>query len=111
MRKENCRRAAAFASALARILRDDRARREWLWLRAREKEDDESLRCLERADRDLPSRMAACDAEVGAIDDPRARKEAYGRLLDERLPRFNDVDCGCRECARKPAGAGATGGS
>jgi hypothetical protein len=86
-------------SAVGDILGDDRKRREWLWLRAHEKDDAKSIEALERADPRLPARMFASALEVEAMDDPRDRKAAYGRMLDERLPFLDDRPCGCSACA------------
>lgn len=84
-----------------RFVGDDRRRREWLWLRAREKEDVTSLESLARADPELPARMRAIDDELGKLVDARERREAYGRALDERTPRMPEVACACASCAAR----------
>ena len=52
-----CRRAGALVAALDRIARDPTARRELLWLRAKEKDDLETVRSLERLDPGLGERL------------------------------------------------------
>src|SRR5687768_726285 len=94
-----CRRVAAFNREMSRVLGDGKARREWLWLRAREKEDDPTLEVLTRGDPDLPSRMRVIDDVLGSISDPRKRREAYGRLLDLRSPDVSPVSCACASCS------------
>ena len=88
----------AFIRELMRKLGDERSRREWLWLRAREKEDLMTLDLLAKADADLPARMRAIDDELGAIADARERRQAYARLLDERSPDVPAVVCACTAC-------------
>ena len=66
------------------LCKDPDARRELLWLRAKEKEDDESLRSLERVDPTLRGRLADVARRVEAEDDDRERSEAWGREWDER---------------------------
>jgi hypothetical protein len=103
VKETRCRRADAFVRMLEETIRDDRARREWLWLRAREKEDIGSIDSLARADPELPRRMAERDAELSAIADARERREAAGRMLDERVPDTDLIPCDCPECARTPS--------
>lgn len=105
MTAASCKRDEAYLRAFRALVEDPRARREWLWLRAREKDDAESLECLARADPELPARMAAIDAEFGAIADPRARREAYGRKLDLRSAHLESrrVACDCEDCRRADA--------
>ena len=72
--------------AVEGIAADDLARRELLWLRAKEKEDEVLARDLERADPGLVSRLseAGCDLEGCADEEPRDRRERFGRLWDDR---------------------------
>src|SRR5688572_8555448 len=79
-----CRRLDAEMAALERICHDDRARRELLWLRAKENGDDWSLRDLETLDPDVRQRVAPLEAllDPRAIETDRGRREAYGRLWD-----------------------------
>jgi hypothetical protein len=72
---------------LAKVIGDDRARRELLWLRAKEKEDERSVRDLERVDPDLLDRLrsAGCDLEDHAAEHPRDRRERFARLWHERF--------------------------
>ena len=97
-RTERCRRMTAFIRELLRKLGDERLRGEWLWLRAREKDDARSLELLAGGDPELPARMRSIDAELGAIADARERRQAYGRLLDERSPDVPAVVCACDAC-------------
>lgn len=97
-----CSRVAALMSAIGAILRDDRKRREWLWLRAHEKNDEATIEALERADPRLPARLAVTVLGVEAMGDPHDRRAAYGRILDESLPWLDDTPCACNACA--PAG-------
>jgi hypothetical protein len=73
--------------AYARMIENDHARRELLWLRAQEKEDEWSMRDLERVDPDLVDRLraAGCDVEEHPGELPRERSERFGRFYDERL--------------------------
>src|SRR5262245_8032580 len=100
MEKQTCRREEAWVEAIHRITSDDKARREWLWIRAHEKEDRWSIRSLERADRGLRARMTQREdyKEAKAIEDPRARREAFGRMLDRMYPEDDDVPCDCPRC-------------
>jgi hypothetical protein len=86
--------------ALGLMANDDRARRAWLWLRAREKEDDETLACLERGEPGLAERMSEHDARAARFEDPRRRREAYGRMMDELVLEVARLSCGCAACAR-----------
>jgi len=81
------------------LLRDDRKRREWLWLRARMKEDWPSIESLERAEPKLREGMAALDAALQGIHDERERTEAYGRALDVMSLDPERLACECPACA------------
>jgi hypothetical protein len=72
-------------AGLERLCADDESRREWLWLRAQEKDDQKSIRILERADPGLRGRMADVREEVESLRLPRLRRRAYGRLQDELM--------------------------
>ncbi len=76
-------------SALSRIVENDHARRELLWLRAMEKDDTDSARDLERVDPGIPGRLRADGVDITVHDDelPRARRERFGRLFDECFQR------------------------
>jgi hypothetical protein len=97
---EPCSRLAAFMTAMGDLLADDRKRREWLWLRAREKDDEAAIQDLERVDPRIPARLADSVRSAEALGDPRERRKAYGRMLDERLPWPSDDDppCACPSC-------------
>src|SRR5688572_12307426 len=83
MTTQPCRMGEAWIRAMVLMCEDDLSRRAWLWLRAREKEDDEALECLERGEPGLRARMAPYDARAQAIDDPRKRRLEYARMMDE----------------------------
>jgi hypothetical protein len=70
---------------LQKLMADDHARRELLWLRAKEKEDDITARDLERVDPELVRRLRDAGADVSERDyeGARERRERYGRLHDE----------------------------
>ena len=55
---------------------DAPARREWLWLRAMEKQDHDAARNLERVD---PALLDRLERVYGDLQEP----QDYGRLLDE----------------------------
>jgi len=69
-----------------RIVRDDRARRDLLWLRAQEKEDGESIESLERVDPGLRARMEKLmrDTRPDLIEDRRERSAAFAELWHRR---------------------------
>jgi hypothetical protein len=70
-----------------RICSTPRLRRELLWLRAKEKEDEESVESLERTDPDLRNRMTRLLDERGisSMTDPERRRQALRDLWDERF--------------------------
>ncbi len=72
---------------LERACAEDETRRDLLWLRAQEKEDDESIESLERVDPGLRARMRAFMAETrpDLIEDPRQRRQAFARLWHRRF--------------------------
>jgi len=65
------------------ICQDDGARRELLWLRAKQKGDAEVVSLLEGVDPDLVERMREVERAIGDEPDVRRRYEAYGRAWDE----------------------------
>ena len=98
--------------AIAALINDPIARRELLWLRAKEKGDDWSLQALEIADPDLRCRMAQIEKEllpVGVdVETDRERSKAYGRAYDCHYERLVDAfvqrhsseaTCAARSCA------------
>jgi hypothetical protein len=90
--------------ALVRICDDAEARRELLWLRAMEKDDEESARDLERIDPGLLARMMPLVEEYlergNELDGWRERREGYGQLHDERF-RYHALRLGCGREARR----------
>ncbi len=99
MKRTACRCAAAWAAALERLCLDDRARREWLWLRAQEKGDEASSAALERADPHLARRMAALRGAAEALPAPELRREAYALVMEQLLAtqavELDAVECPC----------------
>jgi hypothetical protein len=98
MTSEPCRMGEAWIKALGLMVNDDLSRRAWLWLRAREKDDEESMEYLERAEPGLRARMAAYDEQAQAFDDPRQRREAYGRMMEKLTLEVSHVVCDCANC-------------
>jgi hypothetical protein len=100
----DCRRDAALAAALDRIARDPAARRELLWLRAKEKDDLETVRSLELVDPGLGERLRPCVQKL-LVDEgtcSRDRQDAYARFWTERVgfhaPELAAVTCDCPSC-------------
>lgn len=89
-----------------RIVEHETARRELLWLRAREKRDLASIRSLQRADAELAVRMRAYERSALQVEDPDARVDAFRELHDETFAHWasvlmGDTDpCFCRRCAK-----------
>jgi hypothetical protein len=104
--RSKCRRIEAEIAALERICGDDRARRELLWLRAKEKGDDWCVRDLERVDPDIPRRLAALEALLDPrdIETDRGRREAYGRLWNQcyegHAGSTDHIPCDCTSCIK-----------
>jgi hypothetical protein len=80
----------AFVAAYDKVVRDPRARRELIWLRAKEKDDDESVRSLERADPGLRARMRPLEETLSPheFEISHGRREAYGRLFDQLFEHY-----------------------
>jgi hypothetical protein len=101
MSRKNCRCAAAWAAAMERLCLDERARRQWLWLRALERDDEASAGALERDDPELRGRMAAIREEVERVPAPDLRREVYELIMDQLLAShagaLDGVDCPCPE--------------
>jgi hypothetical protein len=72
-----------------RIVRNVDARRELLWLRAKEKEDDEAAFDLERIDPGIIERLRAsgADIEERQSEGSRERRDRYGLAYDECFER------------------------
>lgn len=83
--------APNFATVIDRICRDPTLRRQFLWLRAQEKDDMETVRDLEAVDPALSRRMASLEAEFEArgnhLGTPDARRRGFGQMQDELLER------------------------
>jgi hypothetical protein len=71
---------------LEELIADPRARRELLWLRAKEKGADGDARDIERVDPDIVARLRAAgfDVDERPDDEHRGRRERFGRMMDER---------------------------
>ena len=70
---------------LRRITHDAELRRDLLWLRAQEKDDEESRASLERVDPQLRQRMEIllADTRPDRMEDPRERRREYVRLWQQ----------------------------
>jgi len=79
------------ATILESICEDPALRRQFLWLRAREKGDLETARDLEGVDPTLSRRVAELQAEYiargGRLDTPQEQREGFGRMQDELFER------------------------
>ena len=77
------------ASVLERIASDPAIRRELLWLRAKEKFDEETAKDLEKVEPGLRDRMAALVDDFVArgnrLDTPAEQRDGFGRLEGERF--------------------------
>jgi hypothetical protein len=73
------------AHVLRNMSEDPCARRELLWLRAKEKGEDEHARDLEQVDPQITERLRAAGLDAGerSGESPAERRERYGRLWDE----------------------------
>lgn len=95
--------------AFERMNRDAAARREMLWLQAMIKGERREARELEALEPKLRRRIAPVvsrhwRAERRARADPKAERELYEAIWDERLDhhiaRFAGKACSCPECVR-----------
>jgi len=73
-----------YVRAIELACSSDNLRRELLWLRAMEKQDEEQARDLESVDPELVSRLAEVVARAEGLN-PRAARELFGRAQDERM--------------------------
>lgn len=84
---------------MERLCLDERARREWLWLRARERDDEATTGALERDDPQLRRRMTAIREAVEGIGAPALRREVYELIMDQLLAShagaLDGVECPC----------------
>jgi hypothetical protein len=72
------------AEIIRMMCEDTTTRRELLWLRAKEKEDHETVADLERIDPNLAERMRDVEATIGDELDDRKRREAYAQAWHQR---------------------------
>ena len=85
-----------------KVVADPEARRELLWLRAKEKGYDDDARDIERIDRGVVERLRAAGFAVDVRPDDvrRGRRERFGQMMDERqeqhMERFR------REAEKRP---------
>ncbi len=78
---------------LEKIVADADARRELLWLRAHEKEDEDEARALERTDPGIVARLKAAGFDIGDDPDevPRMRRERFARLWHDCYDRHAEA--------------------
>jgi hypothetical protein len=69
---------------IEQILTNSHARRELLWLRAKEDGADDDAAVLERLDPAIATRLAASGLDVRELagEPPHQRRERFGRLFD-----------------------------
>jgi hypothetical protein len=74
------------ANIFEKLIADSHARRELLWLRAKERGDERDAREIERVDPSVVARLRAAgfDVDVGADDERGGRRERFGRMMDQR---------------------------
>lgn len=74
-----------------KLIADPHARRELLWLRAKEKGNEGDARDIERVDPGVVARLreAGFDVDVG-LDERRSLRERFGRMMDERQRQHMD---------------------
>ena len=75
-----------------KLISDPQARRELLWLRAKEKGDHGDARDIERVDPGVVARLrvARFDVDVRPDDEHRGRRERFGCMMDERQEQHMD---------------------
>jgi hypothetical protein len=85
-------REPKFATVVDGICRQPTLRRQFLWLRAQEKDDMETVRDLEAVDPALSSHMAALvaafEARGNRLDTPDERRRSFGRMQDELFEQY-----------------------
>jgi protoheme ferro-lyase len=85
--------------AVERVWRHTRARRELLWLRAMESQDQFIINLLEQADATLRARMTALLEARGlpTPDDPRCRDAVYAAFWEEHFSELTAAASAGRE--------------
>ncbi len=97
---------------IRKLVAHDDARRELLWLRAREKQDRSSIRSLQRADAALAARMREYEKPALEEHDPRARVRAFQVLHDETYEHWARIltgapgSCPCGRCRQETSDLG-----
>lgn len=84
--------------ALEHVVADAQARRELLWLRAKEKGDAWTISDLKRADPEIEERLQAAQ---GPFDDQADFGRLYDQCLDRHLRRFTNRKSVARQRARR----------
>lgn len=84
--------------ALEHVVADAEARRELLWLRAREKGDDWTIRDLKRVDPGIEERLRVAQ---GPFDDAADFGQMYDDCLERHLRRFSSRKSLARHRARR----------
>jgi len=108
-----CTRHEGWLEGLEAICADDEARRELLWLRAKQNDDESSIRALERIDPGLPDRLSWASARFESwrpmLRWSRDAEHAWGKIydvcFDAHAARLTGRPvCGCGECRSLRAG-------
>jgi hypothetical protein len=85
-------REPKFATVVERMCSEPTVRRQFLWLRAQEKGDMETVRGLEAVEPALRSHMAALvaafEARGNPLDTPDERRRSFGRMQDELFEQY-----------------------
>ena len=108
---QSCSSSELLCEIIKNICRDDKARRELLWLRAMEKGDEDAVEILERSDPGLRDRMSGYEMklEEKEVRSASARREAFGRFWDECFERHSrparPLRCDCHDCSGSEEGA------
>jgi hypothetical protein len=88
-------RAIDYATVIERICADDTLRRQFLWLRAREKGDVETARDLESIDPTLSPAVAKLQAQFlargGRLDTIAERRDGFAQMQDQLFRRCSQA--------------------
>lgn len=103
------RRECALVVTLRLIHKNQRMRRELIWLRAKEKGFTDALRFLERIDPDLRDRMVIVEEDIRSLERSSGslpRTEAYARIVHARRRGCTTAcavsPCDCPSCRPSP---------
>jgi hypothetical protein len=89
---------AVDVQALEYVIANPEARRELLWLRAREKGDDWTISDLRRVDPQIEARLQLAQ---GPFDDDADFGSLYDDCLERHLRRFSESHAGVRKRGRR----------